>query len=97
MHNPAATPRLLLQLQQSAGRGGDCAIIGADGSDEPPVTRCSVREEGCGVQAEQAFRGDATKLRLRKGAFWVWNQSELRGIQMLGRVQVLLIRSKSLA
>ncbi len=33
---PAATPRLLLQLQWPGARGGDCAIIGADGSGAAP-------------------------------------------------------------
>ena len=36
----AATPRLLLQSQRAGTRGGDWAIIGADGSDEPPGDGC---------------------------------------------------------
>ncbi len=40
---PATTPRLVLQFQWARGRGGDCAIIGPDGSDEPPVDRHRVR------------------------------------------------------
>ncbi len=32
--------------QRNRGRGGDCAIIGADGSDEPPVAQYWVRQKG---------------------------------------------------
>jgi hypothetical protein len=33
---PATTPRLVLQSQSAGGRGGNCAIIGPDGSGEAP-------------------------------------------------------------
>ena len=44
MDTPRHHPRLVLQLQRTGGRGGDCAIIGPDGSDEPPVDRLQVRK-----------------------------------------------------
>ena len=43
---PRGLPRLLLQQQWAGGRGGDCAIIGAVGSDEAPVDRRQVRRQG---------------------------------------------------
>ncbi len=51
---PAAAPRLLLQGQQAGGRGDGCAIIGADGSDEPPVDRPLVGWGGVEWGREQA-------------------------------------------
>ncbi len=42
---PATIPRLALQLQWAGGRGGHCAIIGTEGSDEPPVDRRQVAKK----------------------------------------------------
>ena len=51
------TSRLLLQRQRSGGRGGDCANIGADGSDGAPVDRLQVRRREEGRLWSGAFDG----------------------------------------
>jgi hypothetical protein len=45
---PLFSVSLLLQEQRYGDRGGDSAIIGADGSEEPPVDRPWVRRKGGG-------------------------------------------------
>jgi hypothetical protein len=55
---PPPTPRLLLQWQSAGGRGGNCAIIGADGSHEPPVDRRSVRGLDSGRRAGRACKAE---------------------------------------
>ena len=53
--------RLLLQLQLAWTEGGDCDIIGADGSDEPPVDRHLVR-----MREKRSKRGHTCAVRVQR-------------------------------
>ena len=49
-HGYRPPPPPVLQLQWAGGRGGHCAILGPDGSHEPPVDRRQVRTPPSHVQ-----------------------------------------------